>query len=135
MIYYWVYGDAKTFCSPYESEAGWYAKRYGFRKRYREEMEPFNLYNGRHPLPLNTKAIFGSDTEPLDFDALDLQAWGALKDIRKPIVVYVTGLTTAVAEVIWAAARLKQDITFMHYDKNIGKYFPRRYDFARTEPF
>lgn len=134
MTFYWVSGSAKQFCTPDETESIWYADRYGFKERHTEDMEAFNLYNGRHPLPLPVESIYGN-TFPLDFESLELQAWGALKGIRKPIIVYVTGLTTAIAEVMWTAARLKQDLTLMHFDREFGKYFPRRYDFAKTEPF
>lgn len=128
--FYWVKGYARTFCTPYEYEAEWYCQRYGYRERVTRVMEPFNLFNGRHKMPLHCKSIFGHEANPLDFDALERQAWGALRAVEIPVVIYLTGLASAVAAVTFVASSLRLDVTMMHYDRSSDKYFPQRFDFS-----
>lgn len=129
--FYWVKGNAKTFCTPDELEAEWYCRRYGYRERVTRVMEPFNLFNGRHAMPLQCKSIFGHEVNPLDFETLERQAWGALKGVKIPVVIYLTGLASAVVAVTSVASRLRLDVTMMHHDRCSGKYFPQRLDFSK----
>lgn len=106
------------------------------------------LCAARHPLPV-TEYIYPETVNPLDFDGLrevavrfvldrvgvesvcaqpingndytDTSCWCG----RRELVVYVTGLTAATAEVIATCAENGVLLTLMHYDRESGDYKPQ----------
>lgn len=118
--------------------------------RLAEKKQPIKagLVRGRHELPTDTY-IFDEIEDVFDFDAMYdtaadfiLQSVGVTKKAGRAInsasytdgevyrgdrelVVYVTGLTAALAAVISACAAWGVQLTLMHYDREMGDYRPQ----------
>lgn len=105
------------YISPY-----WFDLPMGEEDPYSEDMYVFNLFNGRHEMPLNAPAIFESAT--MEMGTLELQAHIALGGCQKgsTVCVYVTGFTPATVAVINVCHRLDLDLILAHYDKDTGDY-------------
>lgn len=89
------------------------------------------LCESRHPMPAEVEgAIFPQTiTDPTDFGAMRLHVARTLRPIRstgiKFLVVYVTGLTPALVEVInWCRCN-GMNLILMHFDLTSGKYVPQ----------
>lgn len=107
------------------------------------------LIAGRHELPVD-RYIFDEIKDVLDFEAVKAGVSAFLQeqvgitqktgtcinqndytDVQmfsgcKKLVVYVTGLTSVVAEVISQCALNGVSLTLMHFDRDSGKYVPQR---------
>ncbi len=118
--------------------------------RLAEKKKPIKvgLVRGRHELPTDTY-IFGEIEDVFDFDgmyetaaAFIQQNIGVTKKAGRAInsasytddevyrgdrelVVYVTGLTAALAAVIAACAAWGVPLTLMHHDRETGDYRPQ----------
>ena len=107
------------------------------------------LCAGRHHLPVN-EYVFPESVDPTDFDAMykiadkfieekvgiyigqdsplssndytDIMCWKG----EKSLVVYVTGLSAALAAVIRACAYNGVRLTLMHFNRETGEYIPQR---------
>lgn len=103
---------------------------------------------GRHAMPVE-QYIFPAEINPLDFDSMDKTTGQFLIDHvglhyetrealnqsyeedvpcfrgNKALVVYVTGLSAALAAVITACAYNGVPLTLMHYDSSTGEYKPQ----------
>lgn len=84
----------------------------------------FHLFKGRHEMPFNAApAIFGETTDVMDFDTFRLKARDALNGCAGEIVVvYVTGLTPALVEVINVAHEMGIPLCLMHWDRDVLAY-------------
>ena len=115
-------------------------------------MENYNIgiVRGRHEIPVNDYFFDGELSSPLDFQTIEKIVWKKVEEITKPhieiglainqasteevdiymsdihLYVYVTGLTSVVAEVISACAHKGVRLTLMHYDRDSGNYLPQR---------
>ena len=83
------------------------------------------LCEGRHEMPAEVQGfIFGSNEDPLDVEGLQERAEDALKEATE-LVLYVTGLTVALVSVINVCHNLGIKLTLMHYDRDLGRYYPQ----------
>ena len=106
------------------------------------------LIRGRHELPTNTY-IFNEIDNTMDFDhmydvafnfvtthcklytacghGINQQSYVDIEVFRgAPLVVYVTGLSAALAAVIRVCAECGVPLTLMHYDRESDNYKPQR---------
>ena len=114
-------------------------------------MEPIEagLIRGRHELPAE-KYIFEEIENPLDFSAIYMRAESFVMNecnVREvygravnsasytddciyegefALVLYVTGLSSALAAVVKACAKNGVSLTLMHFDRESGDYRPQR---------
>lgn len=108
------------------------------------------LVKGRHEIPVTEYFFDGELSSPLDFQTIEKIVWEKVEEIAKPhiefglainqastggvaiymsdihLYVYVTGLTSVVAEVISACAHKGVKLTLMHYDRDSGNYLHQR---------
>lgn len=90
------------------------------------EAPAFQLVEGRHKMPLDMPAIFKSIPDVMDFGHMDMQAIHSLLPYKHElIVIYVTGLTSAVLAVVSACEKLGITPIFMHYNRADGRYYPQ----------
>lgn len=101
------------------------------------------LIKGRHDMPVDSY-IFDEDINPMDFDVIEdgvvdwINSIGRFKledsflmfpylpeDGGIQVVLYVTGLSAALASVIRWCAKCHIFLTLMHYDKETGEYKPQ----------
>ena len=83
------------------------------------------LVAGRHEMPVK-EYIFNSIPDVLDFEALSeraIQFWSKHWNCDK-VVIYVTGLTSAVLAVVdaWLELNVGSLLSFMHYDRETATY-------------
>ena len=89
------------------------------------------LCESRHSMPVDVEgAIFPQTVDPTDIRSIKLQCVRSLRRYyeggKKPVmVVYVTGLTVALVEVINYCRSHKIRLILMHYDRESGEYFPQ----------
>lgn len=83
------------------------------------------LCDGRHPLPCD-KFIFESIEDIFDYKSLRETAIKVLSSDPDPEVdLYVTGLTTALVEVLTAGRICNKTIKLWHYDFANDTYYPQ----------
>ena len=83
------------------------------------------LCDGRHPLPCD-QFVFDSIDNIFDYKQLRDTAIKVLSDCTDPVVdLYVTGLTTALVEVLAAAKVCGKTIVLWHYDVTNDTYIPQ----------
>jgi len=84
------------------------------------------LVKGRHELPVE-KYIFENIENVLDFETLEKEAYTFLKENLinhgKSVIIYVTGLTSALIACLKALKQLKMEcVSLMHYDASSENY-------------
>lgn len=93
------------------------------------------LCAGRHEMPSDcTGAIFANEINPLDVDGMEEQAKAALKDVNN-LILYVTGLSVALAAVIKVCFKNNIGLVLLHYDRVSGEYYEqeiRDYDCSKN---
>lgn len=89
-------------------------------------MIKFGLFSGRHELPVKA-TIYNNEIDPMDFKAQREQCLIALKDLQpcSTIIVYVTGLTTALITLINVCMEKGINVQLMHYNRETGEYVPQ----------
>ena len=97
---------------------------------YSEYMVPdvlVGLCKGRHEMPV-TDYIFRDELEPTNYGKMHLVAGGEVRKIQKAnptmevLGVYVTGLTAALAAVIFACQQVGIGVVLYHYNRDSGEY-------------
>lgn len=81
----------------------------------------YELCKGRHETPAK-EFIFEVIEDPTDLQKMHDIAEEKLAGAEE-LVLYVTGLTMALVEVIKVCQENNIDLTLMHYDRNTGEYF------------
>ena len=87
------------------------------------------LCESRHEMPNEVEgSIFPNTIDPVNIGSMRVQCARSLSRFvlqngYKYLVVYVTGLTVALVEVINWCIRNKVNLTLMHYDRSTGKYY------------
>ena len=84
----------------------------------------FTLCAGRHDTPAE-KAIFQEIADPMATNALYKQANAAIPADATKLVVYVTGLTTAMLAVVQVCFDRGITLVAMNYDREVGEYLPQ----------
>lgn len=84
------------------------------------------LVKGRHDLPVDN-FIFDEIDDVFDFLGMSKKVHEALKDYSK-VQLYVTGLTSALVEVINYCIVKNIDLTLLHYDKIEKRIVPQIVD-------
>lgn len=85
---------------------------------------------GRHDLPVDNY-IFEKIENVFSFKTIRSKVVQFIKenfkyeDSFKSLIVYVTGLTPVIAEIVSVCVRSHIALTLMHYDKYSGKYIPQ----------
>ena len=83
------------------------------------------LIRGRHCMPVS-EYIFDSVEDVHDYAGIHDRVSRFVKNSDNDLVVYVTGLTSVVAEVVSACLYNGVHLTLMHYDTESGGYLPQR---------
>ena len=89
------------------------------------------LCESRHEMPEEVEGAIFPQTiaDPTDFRSMRLQVTRKLRPIKtsgiKFLVVYVTGLTPALVEVINWCHRNEINLILMHFDRETGEYVPQ----------
>ena len=83
----------------------------------------FTLCFGRHDMIVNDY-IFPTEVNPYDFKSLDKIATLKLKNCSPDhqVIVYVTGLKSALLSVVNVCRRLGLPLIFIHYNAKLGGY-------------
>lgn len=86
--------------------------------------DAFILCSNRHPMPVHD-AIFPKFVKPLDFKDLESRAKKVLEKTGERIVIYVTGLSSALIAAVNVCLELNKKLILMHYDPNNAHYYPQ----------
>lgn len=84
----------------------------------------FCLCKGRHEMPV-TESIFENELNPLDLAGMAATVAEQLQGVTE-LVVYVTGLTVALVEVIKYCNNNNIKLILMHFDRNTNSYYPQQ---------
>ena len=83
------------------------------------------LVKGRHEIPGIEEYIFETVEDVLDFKSMHNQVHSKLSHHDGGVVVYVTGLTACLVEVINYCTLNLIPLTLMHWDRETGNYVPQ----------
>lgn len=84
-------------------------------------VKALGLVKGRHEIVHVTEYIFEQVEDVHDFDAMAKQVEGKLQGTDM-LVLYVTGLTACLVEVIKYCQANNVSLTLMHYDRDTNDY-------------
>lgn len=91
-----------------------------------KNIKVLGLCAGRHELPADVQGyVFNEIIDPTDTLRLADRASAVIGQCDE-LVLYVTGLTVALVEVIKHCQWEGISLTLMHYDRETGNYFPQR---------
>lgn len=101
------------------------------------------LVRGRHEMPVDSY-IFDEDVNPMDFNEIDARVVSWINQISEyttsendfmfphypvgegvEVVLYVTGLSSALSAVIRWCAKCHISLMLMHFDRDSGEYKPQ----------
>lgn len=82
------------------------------------------LCEGRHPLPVN-EYLFENQINPFDFQSMYSIIADKISGYHS-VTLYVTGLTSAVAEVIKVCKEKGINLILMHFNLDTGTYVPQK---------
>ena len=82
------------------------------------------LCKGRHPLPV-CEYLFGNQMDPFDFQLMYNIIADKISNYSS-VTLYVTGLTSAVAEVIKVCKEKGINLTLMHFNLHTNSYIPQK---------
>lgn len=83
----------------------------------------YTLCFARHPMVVDDY-IFPTKVNPFDFKALERIATAKLKKCTSdhPVVVYITGLKSAMLAVVNVCKKLNLPLVFIHYNSKYDRY-------------
>lgn len=92
-----------------------------------KEIKHLALIKNRHNIPQAVDGyIFKEIPDPTNLHDIVNRLYNGLDSVYvDKLVVYVTGLTVALVEVINFCTLCDIELTLMHYDNSTGKYFPQ----------
>ena len=82
------------------------------------------LCEGRHPLPVN-EYLFENQINPFDFQSMYSIIADKISGYHS-VTLYVTGLTSAVAEVIKVCKEKGINLILMHFNLDTGSYVSQK---------
>ena len=88
------------------------------------ECKIMELCQGRHDTPARDGAIFENIVDVRDITSMSETVEKKLEGIDA-LMLYVTGLTVALVEVINYCHENKVELVLMHYDKEKEDYYPQ----------